>query len=170
MTNENRDAFKTDTTRVKNSPLPDASKIKSDATEVIEKAKNAGIEQFESGKQTAADQAQKVAAVVEQASSKFRENDLQTLAEYTSEIGTTIKNFSENFRNRSVEDLMNDTRALAKQNPTLFVLGSIAVGVAIGRFFKASAEARPNSYNDRHSHEASSRQYDNIEPMSLTDF
>jgi cytosine/adenosine deaminase-related metal-dependent hydrolase len=127
------------------SELPDRERLKSDAADVVEKAKQAGQQQLETGKQTAASQAEKVAAVVEQASSQFKEQNLQTLADYTSEIGSTIKSFSESLQNRSVEDLLKDVQSIARRNPTAFVLGSIAVGVAISRFFKASAERQQST-------------------------
>lgn len=139
MTQE-RDQF--GTTRQQTSEMPDRSKIKSDATELLDKAKQAGQEHFDSSKRVAAAKVEKVAAVMEQASSQFKENDLETLAQYTSEIGNTIKNLSESFQNRSLDDLISDVKGLAKRNPTAFVLGSIAVGVALARFAKASGERR----------------------------
>ena len=117
-------------------------KIRSDAVEVMDKAKTVGREQLESGKQTTASQAEKIADVIEHASSRLKENNLQTLADYASEIGTTIKNFSEGLHNRSVDDLVVDIREIARRNPTAFLLGSIVIGVGISRFFKASAERR----------------------------
>jgi gas vesicle protein len=113
-------------------------KVRSDALEVMDKAKTVGREQLESGKQTTASQAEKIADVIEHASSRLEENNLQTLADYASEIGTTIKNFSEGLHNRSVDDLVVDIRDIARRNPTAFLLGSIVIGVGISRFFKAS--------------------------------
>ena len=129
--------------------FPNPDKIRSDAVEVMDKAKTAGREQLESGKQTTASQAEKIADVIEHASSQLKENNLQTLANYASEIGTTIKNFSEGLHKRSVDDLVVDIREIARRNPTAFLLGSIVIGVGISRFFKASAERRhePNSKN-----------------------
>jgi hypothetical protein len=126
--------------------VPDRDTLKSDAAELMGKAKDAGKEQSELGKQTVASQAEKLSAVVEQTSAQLKENDLQTLAEYAGDLGSAIKSFSENLRNRTVEDLLNDTRALAKNNPTAFLAGSLIVGVAVGRFFKASAY-RPRQYS-----------------------
>jgi hypothetical protein len=128
-----------------NKTVPNRETLKSDAAELAGKAKDAGKEQSEVGKQTVASQAEKLSAVVEQTSAHLKENNLQTLAQYAGDLGSAIKNFSENLRNRTVEDLLNDTRALAKENPTAFLAGSLVVGVAVGRFFKASAN-RPRQY------------------------
>ena len=124
------------------SDFPNRDKIRSDAMEVMDKAKTAGREQFESGKQITASQAEKIADVVDHASSQLKENNLQTLADYASELGATIKNFSEGLHNRSVDDLLVEIREIARRNPTAFLLGSIVIGVGISRFFKATAERR----------------------------
>ena len=131
------------------SDFPNRDKIRSDAVEVMDKAKTAGREQLESGKQTTASQAEKIADVIEHASSQLKENNLQTLAGYAGELGTTIKNFSEGLHNRSVDELLLEIREIARRNPTAFLLGSIVIGVGISRFFKASAERRhePNLKN-----------------------
>ena len=49
--------------------FPNRDKVRSDAVEVMDKAKTAGREQLESGKQTTASQAEKIADVIEHASS-----------------------------------------------------------------------------------------------------
>ena len=135
------------------SDFPNRDKIRSDAVEVMDKAKTAGREQLESGKQTTASQAEKIADVIDHASSQLKENNLQTLADYASELGTTIKNFSEGLHNRSVDDLLVDIREIARRNPTAFILGSVVIGIGISRFFKASAERRhETNLKDREIH------------------
>ena len=140
--------------------LPNRERVKSDAAEVLGKAKEAGQQHLESGKQAAVNEAEKVAAVMEEASSQFKQNDLQTLADYASEIGLTIKTFADDLRHRSVDDLLKDTQALARRNPTAFLLGSVAIGVAISRFFKASAERQHGTF----------RGSETVEPLSTPDF
>jgi hypothetical protein len=132
-------------TQNKTTEIPNSDRIKADATEVMENAKTAGRQQFESGKQTAVSQADKVADVIERASSELREKNLQTLADYTSELGSAIKNFSDGLQNRTVDDLVTDIRDIARRNPTAFILGSVVIGIGISRFFKASAERREHS-------------------------
>jgi hypothetical protein len=153
----------TDTTR---SQVPNREKVKSDTAEVLGKAKDAGQQQLESGKQAAVSQAEKVATVIEEASSQLRQSDMQTLADYASEIGTTIKSFSENLRNRSVDEIVRDIQDIARRNPTAFLLGSVAVGVAVSRFFKASAQRQHGTYTK----DAVPRPGDRAEPISTTDF
>lgn len=127
--------------------IPNKEQITADASEVVEKAKNIGREQIESGKQTAASQAEKVANVIEQAASQLKKKNLRTVADYTSEIKATIKNFSDNLKNRSVDELVTDIRDMVRRNPTAFILGSVVIGIGISRFFKASAERRQHYEN-----------------------
>jgi hypothetical protein len=124
--------------RTKNQ-MPGRQQLKSDAADVIEKAKAAGEQKLESGKQTAAEQAEKVAGVIDEAAKQLSQNDLESLAGYTSQFGSNIKTFADQLRSRNIDDLLRDAQGLARRSPGAFVLGSVAVGFAISRFFKATA-------------------------------
>ena len=63
--------------------------LKSKATELTQEAKQRGKKQLDTTKKAAADQAQKVAGVIEQASAELGRND-QTLARYTGEFANSI--------------------------------------------------------------------------------
>jgi hypothetical protein len=118
----------------------DRETLKSKATELTQEAKQRGKEQLDTTKRAAADQAQKVAGVIEQASAELGRNDQQTLAHYTAELANSIKTLADNLSNRGVDELGTDAIKLARQNPTLFLLGSVALGFALSRFVKASAD------------------------------
>jgi hypothetical protein len=115
------------------------NKIKSEATGVAQDAKRQGQEQFEAHKHTAADQTEKLADVVERVAEEFKGQDQQSLGDYAGQLAGSMKSFAENLRKRSLEDVIRDTQQLARNNPTLFLMGSIAVGIALSRFLKASA-------------------------------
>lgn len=147
MENVTRDNKQTD--------FPNREQFKSDAADVMDKAKQTGQQKLESGKETAADQAKKVAGVFEQASAQFQQSDLQTLADYSTSIANTIIKFSDDLRNRNIDDFLRDTHAVARRNPTMFLLGSVAVGFAISRFFKASAERPRQEFRPEIQHQGS---------------
>jgi hypothetical protein len=128
------------------SQLPDKEELKSDVTKAIETAKDAGRQRLDTGKERAAEQVEKVAGVMEQASAQLKESDLGSLADYAGQVASTIKSVSDNLRNRSIDNFLKDTQSLARRNPTLFLLGSVAIGVAISRFLKASAERQDEMY------------------------
>jgi hypothetical protein len=118
------------TWRARRRDFPNRDKIRSDVGEVIDKAKNAGREKLESGKQATASQAEKIAEVVDNAASQLKENNLQTLADFASELGTTIKNFSEGLHNRSIDDLLVDIRQIAGETLSLFFWAVWSLGSA----------------------------------------
>jgi hypothetical protein len=119
------------------------NKMKSEATGVAQNVKQQGQEQFEAGKQTAADQTEKLAGMVERVAEEFRGQDQQSLADYAGQLAGSMKSFAENLREQSLESVIRDTQQLARNNPTLFMMGSVAIGIALSRFMKASAARSP---------------------------
>jgi hypothetical protein len=118
----------------------DRETLKSKATELTQEAKQRGKQQLDTTKKAAADQAQKVADVIERASEELGRNDQQSLARYTGDLATSIKTLADNLSNRGIDELGTDAIKLARQNPTLFLFGSVALGFALSRFVKASAD------------------------------
>ena len=118
----------------------DLETLKSKATELTQEAKERGRNQIDTTKKAAADQAQKVAGVIERASAELGRNDQQTLARYTAEFASSIKTLADNLNNRSIDELGTDAIKLARENPTKFLFGSVALGFALSRFVKASAD------------------------------
>ena len=118
----------------------DRETLKAKATELTQEAKQRGKQQLDTTKKAAADQAQKVAGVIEQASAELGRHDQQTLARYTGDLANSIKTLADNLSNRGIDELGTDAIKLARQNPTLFLFGSVALGFALSRFVKASAE------------------------------
>jgi hypothetical protein len=131
------------------------NRIKTEATGVAQDAKRQGQEQFDTHKHTAADQTEKLAGVVERVADEFRGQDQQSLAEYAGQLAGSMKSFAENLRDRSLDDVIRDTQQLARNNPTLFLMGSVAVGIALSRFFKASADRSAGVRDDEFDSDAS---------------
>jgi hypothetical protein len=86
-----------------------------------------------------------LAGVVDRMSEELRGQDQESLADYAGQLAGSMKNFAENLRQRNLDELVRDTQQLARSNPALFVMGSVAVGIALSRFLKASAERRAPS-------------------------
>jgi hypothetical protein len=87
-------------------------------------------------KDAAAGQMDEVASAVERAADELEDNP--TLSRYASDLAGSMHGIAGRLRDRSVDELAGDVRQLARTNPTLFVLGSIGVGLALSRFLKAS--------------------------------
>jgi Sec-independent protein translocase protein TatA len=122
--------------------------VKSEAAGVAQEVKRHGEEQFEARKQTAADQTEKLAGVVDRVSEDLKDQNQESLADYAGQLAGSMKNFAESLRQRNLDDLVNDTQQLARNNPTLFLMGSVAVGIALSRFLKASADRSGSNRRD----------------------
>jgi len=137
-----QDHFTSDKDTGSRSPEQESAQAK--AGELKEEATRRGKQQAETGKERAAEQAENAAAAAERISEDLR-RELPKVADYTAEIADSIRDFANRLRHRSIDDLLAETQELARRNPTLFFLGSAAVGVALSRFFKASAEPEHGS-------------------------
>jgi hypothetical protein len=84
----------------------------------------------------AAEQIEEVAHALSRAGEQLESQP--TLAGYASQIATSVSNIATRLRDGSIEELIDDTRQLARRNPGLFMLGSFAAGVALARFLKSS--------------------------------
>lgn len=100
--------------------------------------KEQGKEQLEAQKRSVADQARALAYVVERATEELDRSDLRSIASYTGQLASKIKAFADGLRSRSIEDIVDDTRHLARRKPEMFFFGAIGAGIILSRFFKAS--------------------------------
>jgi hypothetical protein len=116
------------------------NRAKSEAAGVAQDVKRQGQEQFEAGKQTAANQTEKLAGVVDRISEELKDQNQESLADYAGQLAGSMKDFAESLRQRNLDELVKDTQQLARNNPTLFLMGSVAVGIALSRFLKASTQ------------------------------
>jgi hypothetical protein len=119
--------------------------------------KRQGQEQFEARKQTAAHQTEKLAGVVERVSEELKDQDQESLADYAGQLAGGMKSFADSLRQRNLDELVKDTQQLARNNPTLFLMGSVAVGIALSRFLKASPQHRGAGQNNDSEFHASSQ-------------
>src|SRR5262245_1147239 len=113
----------------------------SSTSDLTEQLKQDGRQRIEQTKQTAAEHVETVAQALASAKERL-EHDQPTLAEYAGRIATGVGNLATRLREGSMDDLLGDTRDLARRNPALFLAGSVALGFALSRFLKSSAAER----------------------------
>lgn len=123
-----------------------ADNMKSKADQASREMKTKGREHLERQEAKAADTMDKVADAVEAAARELRDEDETTLSNYVSEMSRGIGTLSSNLRERNTDDLIRDASRLARNNPGLFLLGSVAVGFGLARVAKAK---RPESGNSQ---------------------
>lgn len=103
---------------------------------LTDRLRSDGRAQIETRKRKAAEQIDEVAHALSQASEQL--GSQPTLASYAGQIADGVSKFATRLRDGSIEDLVDDTRALARRNPGLFILGSFVTGIALARFLKAT--------------------------------
>lgn len=69
----------------------------------------------------------------------------EKLSSYVSDIAGYVGNMATSLRHKSADDLMNDAKRLARDNPTLFIAGGLALGLGISRLAKSGGEAHESS-------------------------
>jgi hypothetical protein len=107
---------------------------------IADRLRSDGRQTIESRKRSAADQIEEVAQALGRAGEQLDQNQ-PTLAAYATQISTSVGNLATRLRDGSIEQLLDDTRQIARRNPGLFILGGFAVGVALSRFLKASEQS-----------------------------
>ena len=111
-----------------------------EARHLGEEARTKGREELEELRGTAADNLEKLAEGAQAAASTLQRDDVGHLSEYVSELATRMTNFSSTLRTRSGDDILRDVSRMARENPALFVTGSVAIGFGLARFARASQE------------------------------
>lgn len=121
--------------------------LQDDAKAALEGAKEHGAAQFEQYRDTAADQIDHLAQTAKSAAEQFEENDTLGLSHYVTDIAQGMTSLADNLRGKSADELLRQAGQLARENPALFLTGSIAVGFGLSRFLKASS-SDPSSGTD----------------------
>ena len=143
---------RTDTPTTSDSAAQTAAEdVRTKARQAAEEVKAQGKSQLEGYRETAADEIERVAHSAEAAARELEGQDTLGLSGYVSDMAQGMVRFSENLRGKSVDELFQDVNRLARENPTLFIAGSIALGFGLTRFAKASARHSEDDYPHRHS-------------------
>jgi hypothetical protein len=103
---------------------------------VAEQLKEEGKERIERGKASAADQVDQVASALKSAGDEF--GGQSAIGNYAHQFADGLGKFGRRLRDSSIEDLANDMQAAARRNPTMFMLGGLALGIVLARLVKAS--------------------------------
>jgi hypothetical protein len=113
----------------------------------FDKLKDDGLERVKTTQRSAAGQLEGVAAAIDRASSELDETQ-PTVAHYVGQLASGINGFASRLKEGSVDDLVSDAQRFAKSNPTMFLLGSVGVGMLLARFLKASSRQESTDSGD----------------------
>lgn len=107
--------------------------------DLADKARAEGEEQVRHYRNVAADKVDTLADSVKAAAAGMRDDDMAQLSGHVSAMAQSLRRLSDGLREKSADQILHDVRRVARENPTLFIAGSIAIGFGIARFARASA-------------------------------
>lgn len=111
-----------------------------DGTEdVAEKVRAEGQEQVQHYRNVAADKVDTLADSVKAAAAEMRDDDVAHLSQHVSDLASGLGRMADGLREKSADEILHDVRRIARENPALFIAGSIAIGFGLTRFARASA-------------------------------
>lgn len=122
-----------------------ADDLKGSAKQTSQEAKQQAAQTLEENRGKAADELDKIAHAARAAASDLAGQQEQGLSNYVADMAQSIGSLAGSLREKNLDDLMHDAKELARRNPTLFLAGSIAIGLGISRFAKASARRSQES-------------------------
>ncbi|HEX7114114.1 MAG TPA: hypothetical protein VF193_03185 [Steroidobacter sp.] len=97
-----------------------------------------GRQKIESSKRTAAEHIEGIAEALNRAREVLEQRE-PAIASYASQLANRVGNLATRLREASMEDLLEDTRELARRNPMMYLAGGVAVGFVLARFLKTSS-------------------------------
>ena len=130
-------------------PEPDFQHLKEDVTEALGGARQQADAQFGQYRDTAADQIEALAKGAKSVVSELESSDTLGMSDYLSDIAESMSSLAGNLRGKSAEQLLHDGADLARNNPALFIAGSIALGFGLSRFLKAGTSSAAEFTTDR---------------------
>lgn len=119
------------------------------ADQVRQQAQEQAQETLDSTREQAAGGLDSIVDAAAAAADELRDHNQEGLSRYVSEIADSVASVASSIRHKSVDELIHDVEAVARNNPTLFLAGSLAVGLGIGRFARASSKERSSRDADR---------------------
>jgi hypothetical protein len=93
------------------------------------------------------------ADAIDAAAAELSDEDREGLARYTKQLSSSMQRIAEQLQNKNVDELAADVRRLARNNPNAYLLGSVALGFGLSRFFKATSRPRPEQRHEAHTAE-----------------
>lgn len=70
-----------------------------------------------------------------------------SLAHYVEELAQGISQLADNLRHQNADQALQQAGSLARDNPALFLLGSLALGFGLSRVFKDQGEEQQSSFD-----------------------
>jgi hypothetical protein len=124
-----------------------------EAGAALSDAKQQGAEQYEHLRDLATEQIDTLVESAQSAASAMEGKDSLGLSQYLAQLASGLGTFADQVRDQSAEELLHKGAQLARDNPAVFLAGSVAIGFGLSRFLRASAnsasDARASASSER---------------------
>ncbi len=114
-------------------------KVKAQAQDARDRAQAEAAKGFEQGKGRVVSQVSSVAQAFRKTGEQLRDEDQGDLAGYTERIADEVEKVSGYLEGKGLRDVMGDVETFARQRPSLFVGGALALGLVAARFLRSSS-------------------------------
>lgn len=111
--------------------------LKESAAQLAEQAKSEGKRHVDTTRQTAADSVEKLARSARAAASELQQDDVGHLSQYIESMADGLNSFASRLREKNGQEIAQEVARLARENPALFVGGTVALGFGLARFARA---------------------------------
>jgi len=128
---------------------PDGGDLKDDVRRSAQELKGRARESLDQSREGMADKTEDVARAVSEAADRLGQRN-PSLAEQAMRMSDGIARIADRMRSGNVDELVSEATAFARRNPTMFVLGSIGLGIVLSRFLKASGDRQATSRRRSH--------------------
>jgi hypothetical protein len=125
--------------QVQQAAAPVADKARETVSQVADQAGQQVSARAKSQKDRAVDALAMLAQAIRQTGQELRSQDQPALAGYVDRAAQTMERGTNYLRARDMGQLVGDTEAFARRNPTVFLGGGFALGLLAARFLKSSA-------------------------------
>jgi hypothetical protein len=108
------------------------------ARTAVHDVREQGNAHFESYRDSAADQLDALAEGARSAAEQIGARDELGVSHYIADMASSMGSLAEGLRGKSADQLLHQAGRLARDNPALFLAGSVAVGFGLSRLLRAS--------------------------------
>ncbi|HEX7028205.1 MAG TPA: hypothetical protein VF268_13275 [Gammaproteobacteria bacterium] len=127
-----------------------AGKAADDVKQAKQQARQQAAQKVDQNRERAADELDKIAHAARAAASDLEEQQ-DGLSNYVAEMANGIGSLANSLREKNMDDLIQDAKRIARNNPALFLAGSVAIGFGLSRFAKASGHRSEEDVSIRRS-------------------
>lgn len=113
------------------------------ASDAVDQVRHMAESQLSSSKERVADEIGTVAQALRSTADQLRNQNRSGVTEYVSGAADRIESASRYLNSRDLGQVVSDVERFARREPLIFLGGTFAIGLMLGRFLKASSPPPP---------------------------